>query len=175
MPVPDLEIIQEIMPRAQQADICCYVLLAMARIKQDTAWMDVGNAWIRIHDIIRFVNTYYGVAYAENSRETFYKQALHHFCNAAFVENNGKATNSPNYRYRLTEETLQIIRAFRTSEWQQSISRFMKCHEKLIDIYVSKKKMTMMPVSINGSDFQFSFSTGKHNELQKAIIEAFAS
>ena len=32
--------------------------------------------------------------------------------------------------------------------------------------------MTMMPVHINGSDFQFS--TGKHNELQKAIIEEFA-
>ena len=29
-----------------------------------------------------------------------------------------------------------------------------------------------MPVCINGADFQFS--TGKHNELQKAIIEEFA-
>ena len=44
--------------------------------------------------------------------------------------------------------------------------------EKLIDIYASKKKMTMMPVQINGADF--SFSAGKHNELQKAIIEEFA-
>lgn len=44
-------------------------------------------------------------------------------------------------------------------------------HEKLVDIYASKKKMTMMPVRINGADFQFS--TGKHNELQKAIIEEF--
>ena len=41
-----------------------------------------------------------------------------------------------------------------------------------MDIYASKKKMTMMPVRINGDDFQFS--TGKHNELQKAIIEEFA-
>ena len=39
-------------------------------------------------------------------------------------------------------------------------------------MYASKKKMTMMPVRINGADFQFS--TGKHNELQKAIIEEFA-
>jgi len=47
------------MPKAQQADICCYVLLAMARIKQDTAWVDARNEWIRIHDIIQFTNTYY--------------------------------------------------------------------------------------------------------------------
>ncbi len=97
---------------------------------------------------------------------------MHHFRNAALVEDNGKATNSPNYRYRLTEETLQLVRAFQTSEWQEFVSRFLKYHEKLVDIYTSKKKMTMMPVRINGADFQFS--TGKHNELQKAIIEEFA-
>ena len=160
------------MPKAQQTDICCYVLLAMAGIKRDTAWVEAGNEWIRIHDIIQFANTYYGSTYAENSRETFRKQALHHFRNAALVEDNGKATNSPNYRYRLTEEILQVIRVFQTSEWQRSMNRFLKYHERLVDIYASKKKMTMMPVRINGADFQFS--TGKHNELQKAIIEEFA-
>ena len=160
------------MPKTQQADICCYVLLAMAGIKPDTLWKDAGNEWIRIHDIIQFANTYYGSTYAENSRETFRKQALHHFRNAALVEDNGKATNSPNYRYRLTEETLQMVRTFQTSEWQKSVSRFLEYHEKLVDMYASKKKMTMMPVRINGADFQFS--TGRHNELQKAIIEGFA-
>jgi len=58
------------MPKAQQTDICCYVLLAMAGIKQDTAWSDAGNEWIRIHNIIQFTNLYYGLTYAENSRET---------------------------------------------------------------------------------------------------------
>lgn len=160
------------MPKTQQADICCYVLLAMAGIKSDTLWKDAGNEWIRIHDIIQFANTYYGSTYAENSRETFRKQALHHFRNAALVEDNRKATNSPNYRYRLTEETLQMVRTFQTSEWQKSVSRFLEYHEKLVDMYASKKKMTMMPVRINGADFQFSI--GRHNELQKAIIQEFA-
>ena len=160
------------MPKAQQTDLCCYVLLAMAGIKRDTTWTDAENEWIRIHDIIQFANIYYGVVYAENSRETFRKQALHHFRNAALVEDNGKATNSPNYRYRLTQETLQTIRAFQSLEWQKMLNRFLKYHEKLVDIYASKKKMTMMPVHINGADFQFS--AGKHNELQKAIIEEFA-
>lgn len=160
------------MPKAQQTDIRCYVLLAMAGIKQDTLWKDAGNEWIRIHDIIQFANTYYGSTYAENSRETFRKQALHHFRNVALVEDNGTATNSPNYRYRLTDETLQTIKTFQTPGWQGSINRFLKYHEKLVDIYASKRKMAMMPVRINGVDFQFS--TGKHNELQKAIIEEFA-
>ena len=160
------------MPKQQQADICCYVILAMAGIKPEMPWNEATNEWIRIHDIIQFANTYYGTSYAENSRETFRKQALHRFRTAALVEDNGKATNSPNYRYRLTDETLQLIRNLDTSEWNKHLKLFLTYHEKLVDIYASKKKMTMMPVKINGDDF--SFSAGKHNELQKAIIEDFA-
>lgn len=92
------------MPEKQQADLCCYVLLAMANIKEDDDWQSATNDWIRIHDIIQFVSANYGVGYAENSRETFRKQALHHFRTAALIEDNGMATNSPNYRYRLTRK-----------------------------------------------------------------------
>lgn len=160
------------MPKAQQADICCYVILAMAGVKPDMRWEEAANEWMRIHDIIQFANSYYGTTYAENSRETFRKQALHHFRTAALVEDNGKTTNSPNYRYRLTEETLQMLRVRDTIEWQPSMRRFLHYHQSLIEMYASKKKMSMMPVKINGQDF--SFSSGKHNELQKAIIEEFA-
>lgn len=167
------EFLQKVgMPKAQQADICCYVILAMAGIKPNMSWSEATNDWIRIHDIIQFANIYYGATYAENSRETFRKQALHRFRTAALVEDNGKATNSPNYRYRLTDETLQLLKAVGTKQEQTELNRFLAYHEKLMDIYASKKKMTMMPVKINGLDF--SFSAGKHNELQKAIIEEFA-
>lgn len=160
------------MPKQQQADICCYVILAMAGIKPDKSWCEATNEWIRIHDIIQFANTYYGASYAENSRETFRKQALHRFRTAALVEDNGKATNSSNYRYRLTDETLQLIKNINSNALYAAMSRFLQYHDKLVDIYASKKKMTMMPVKINGYDFKFS--AGKHNELQKAIIEEFA-
>jgi hypothetical protein len=49
---------------------------------------------------------------------------------------------------------------------------FISNHERLIDLYASKKAMTKMPVRINGQNL--TFSLGKHNELQKAIIEEFA-
>ena len=160
------------MPKAQQSDICCYVILAMAGIKRDMSWSDATNEWMRIHDIIQFVNVYYDMSYAENSRETFRKRALHRFRTAALAEDNGKATNSPNYQYRLTEETVQILRTMQTPAWEASIKRFLSEHETLIDMYTSKKKAMMMPVNINSKDFKFS--VGEHNELQKVIIEEFA-
>ena len=97
---------------------------------------------------------------------------MHHFRTAALIEDNGKATNSPNYRYRITEEVLSMLRGYETFKWRDNIRRYNLYHEKLIDMYASKEKMQMMPVKINNQDLQFS--PGKHNQLQKAIIEEFA-
>lgn len=159
-------------PKAQRNDMCCYTLLALAGLKEKECWADVRNEWIGIHDIMGFIREYYQVTYAENSRESFRKQALHHFRNAAFIEDNGKATNSPNYCYRLTNEMKELLCAYGTEGWQDILSAFQEQHTSLIELYASKKKLQKMPVKIN--DNEFSFSTGKHNQLQKAIIEEFA-
>ena len=152
--------------------MCCFVLLAMANIKAQDLWLSATNDWIRIHDVIAYTKENYGFTYAENSRETFRKQAMHHFRNAAFIEDNGKATNSPNYRYRLTDEMLLLIHSFGTERWDSERLKFFNSHETLIAVYASKRKMIKMPVRINGENY--TFSPGKHNELQKAIIEEFA-
>ena len=159
-------------PARQQSDMCCYVLLAMAGIKKRRKWNSATNEWIRIHDVIAFIRDNYGVAYAENSRETIRKQAMHHFRNAAFIEDNGKATNSPYYRYRLTSEMLGLLCTYGSRAWKGKLSEFLADHESLINMYSTKRSFTKIPVRINGQDF--SFSTGDHNQLQKAIIEEFA-
>ena len=159
-------------PTKQQSDICCYTLLSMASLTEDKNWSEAKNEWIRIHDVISFIKENYFVEYAENSRETFRKQAMHHFRNAAFIEDNGKATNSPNYRYRLTDEMVFLLRTYGSEEWNTAKSDFLSTHEDLISQYESKRRILKMPVKINNLDF--TFSPGKHNELQKAIIEEFA-
>lgn len=159
-------------PLKQQSDLCGYVILAMADIKKNDEWANATNKWIRIHDVIAFIRDFYEVSYAENSRETFRKQAMHHFRNAAFIEDNGKATNSPNYRYRLTDEMLLLVKTFQSNQWEEQKNNFLKSHQNLIDLYSSKKAVRKMPVKINGDDF--TFSPGKHNQLQKFIIEEFA-
>ena len=161
------------MPRRQQTDICCLSLLAMAGITKRMPWKEATNNWIRIHDIIAFAKKNYGITYAENSRETFRKQAMHHFRNAALIEDNGEATNSPNYRYRLTAEALSAIRCLGGKKQQSAVKWFLDHHQQLKDTYTAKRKMLLIPVKINNQDY--TFSAGKHNELQKAIIEQFAS
>lgn len=159
-------------PAKQQNEMCCLVLLAMANIKENDSWNRVTNEWIRIHDVISFIKNNFGVSYAENSRETIRKQAMHHFRNAAFIEDNGRATNSPKYKYRLTVEMLSLLQTYNTEKWQSSVADFLRNHSSLIELYESKRNLKKMPVKINGVNF--TFSPGKHNQLQKAILEEFA-
>ena len=58
-------------PTKQQNGMCCCVLLAMAGLTEELPWSEATNNWIRIHDVIAFANSNYGMTYAENSRETF--------------------------------------------------------------------------------------------------------
>lgn len=160
------------MPDKQQSDLCALTMLGLANLKVDDSFKKASNDWIRIHDVIQFINENYGVTYAENSRETFRKQAMHHFRNAALIEDNGKATNSPNYRYRITSDFLNVLKSIGTKKENLSLQNFLSVHEKLVDTYASKKTMPMMPVKINNVDYVLS--PGSHNELQKAILEEFA-
>src|SRR5699024_4050959 len=132
-------------PAQQQNAMCCCVLLAMAGLVEETPWQDATNEWIRIHDVIAFSNNNYGTTYAENSRETFSKQAMHHFRNAAFIEDNGKATNSPNYRYRLTDEMLKLVQTFGQNMWDEQLSTFLEKHDTLVEIYASKRAIRTIP------------------------------
>lgn len=160
------------MPIQQQTDIAAYTFLTLANIKENSSWDDATNSWIRIHDVLEFSSRFYKKQYAENTRETIRKQCMHQFREGALIEDNGKATNSPNYRYRITPETLDVIKSFETDNWIEKNKNFFQCHESLISKYTSKKKMEMMSVNIN--DKSFEFSPGKHNLLQKAILEQFA-
>ena len=160
------------MPDKQQSDLCALTMLGLANLKEGDSFKKASNNWIRIHDVIQFINDNYGVTYAENSRETFRKQAMHHFRNTALIEDNGKATNSPNYRYRITSEFLNVLKSIGTKKENLSLQNFLSVHEKLVDTYASKKTMPMMPVKINNVDYVLS--PGSHNELQKAILEEFA-
>lgn len=158
------------MPQQQQNKLCCLTLLALLKLKNSSNLSDATNDWIRIHDLLQFMNEEYNADYKENTRESIRKNALHHFRNAALIEDNGKATNSPAYRYRITEEFLEAIRNLETDS--SLFESFISNHDDLITVYSSKKEVRRMPVKINNEDF--TFSPGAHNQLQKAIIEEFA-
>lgn len=156
-------------PAQQQSELCALTLLAMAGLKPSDSFGKATCEWIRIHDITAFIAKYYHKTYAENSRETIRKQAIHHFRNAAFVEDNGRPTNSPDFRCRLTAEFVTMMQANNSA----AVRGFLSVHESLVKKYESKKAITRVPVTVNGQTY--TLSAGSHNWLQKAIVEEFGS
>ena len=67
---------------------------------------------------------------------------------------------------------LLLVITFQLNLWEEQKNNFLKSHQNLIDLYSFKKAVRKMPVKINRDDF--TFSPGKHNQLQKMIIEEFS-
>lgn len=166
-----LEMIE--MPKAQQNLMCCRVIVALAGLKEDDKWNKANDCFLRVHDILDFLRENYHIDYAENSRETIRKQALKPFRDAALVEINGKSINSPLFAYRLTTEFLELIRSYGTDDWEDELHSFKEAHKTLMDIYQQRKKVKRINVMINGANV--TLSLGKHNRLQKAIIDDFGA
>lgn len=159
-------------PTKQRSDMCCYVLLALSNMAQKLSWSEAENQWMGPHDIILYLDNNGIKTYAENSRETIRKNCLRPFRDLAIIEDNGLASNSGKYKYRLTDEMIELVRTYQTDEWETALKYYMKYNSALVHSYRSKKELQKMPVRVNGQDLRFS--PGKHNQLQKQILEVFA-
>lgn len=171
------EILQSLgMPKQQYNERSAYTFLALAGITEEHSWTDASINSLRIVDMMDFMATHYGKVYKPNSRETIRKATIHQFCDGAIairnVDDQERATNSPLFSYRLTDETLEVIQSFGTLQWEMKLQSFLDNHETLVEQYNQEREMNLIPVNINGNELRFS--PGKHNHLQKAIIEEFA-
>lgn len=161
------------MPKQQQNSRSAYVLLSLTGLKEEDNWSDASINSLRIVDMMKFMAEHYGKIYAANSREIIRKESIHQFCNGAIAFNNEdddeRATNSPKYSYRLTNEVLEVIQSYGTDKWEKRIKKWHKNNETLVQQYSQLREMTMVPVIINGKELQFS--PGKHNQLQRLLLK----
>lgn len=164
------------MPKKQRNDRSAYVLLALLGLKEDMLWSDVSNESLRIVDMMNFMAENYNKIYKPNTRETIRKDTIHQFCDGAISERNvgssGRATNSPQYSYRVTMEALELFKSFGSDEWNKKLNKFIESKGTLEEKYAQKRELVKIPIMVNG--VELTFSPGAHNQLQKAIIEEFA-
>ncbi|MEN1970684.1 BsuBI/PstI family type II restriction endonuclease [Lentibacillus sp. N15] len=153
-----------------------YTFLALAGIKENDNWSATSNKSLRTVDMMNFMAKNYNKIYQPNSRENIRKDAVKPLVNGGIVfkneDDNERATNSGYYSYKLTDEVLEVIRAYGSPEWDKKVEYWLKNHETLIKKYAQIREMAKIPVEINGQELKFS--PGQHNNLQKEIIEEFA-
>lgn len=157
-------------------DLACNILLALADMSEYSEWKDGTNKLYTTRELMDFMRDKYNIEYKPNTRETIRKDVLHYFLLSSIVEANKdnpeRATNSPKFCYSLTDEFLDLIQQFGSKHWERCLQDYNNNIENLITKYEKEREIKRIPLTIN--EEQFTFSPGKHNELQKAIIEEFA-
>ncbi|NOY58022.1 MAG: restriction endonuclease [Calditrichaeota bacterium] len=164
------------LPPRQQNDRSARVLLAMLDLKEGDSWKKATNKLIGIHEMITNIAEEYGYQYAENSRESIRRQTIHQFVQAGLVVRNAddpsRPTNSGRTVYSITPEALEVIKTYHTHKWNAAVTKFMSELNSLIKKYENIQKKHLISIKIGNKDF--AFSPGKHNKLQKDILDQFA-
>lgn len=166
------------LPSAQYNEMAALTLLAVCNIKEQDNWKDATRQSMGVSNgVMNFVNEHYGKTYAPNTRETFRRQVLHQFVQARIVDYNPDnpklPVNSPKAHYALTAEALEVIKSYKTKNWEKALSHFLAVVGKLSDVYLKERELNQIPVTLqNGKTIKLS--AGKHNEVQAAIVQQFA-
>ncbi|MCW5777466.1 MAG: hypothetical protein KIS87_13600 [Phycisphaeraceae bacterium] len=164
------------LPKAQTNERSALTLLALAGVKPRTAWTKAAQPLLRTVDIMEFMRRVYRKDYAPNSRETIRRSTLHQFIEARIVDLNpdepDRPTNSGNNRYALTDAALRVLRAHGSPQFDRAVSAFISEQGRLQDLYRRRRSMTMVSVTLP-SGKEIALSPGRHNNLQRAVIEQF--
>jgi type II restriction enzyme len=166
------------LPPAQSNEMAALTLLALCGLTPRTPWKAATRSRRTVtKGIMDYVRETYGKDYAPNTRETFRRQVLHQFDQARIVDYNAfepdLPTNSPRAHYAITESTLAVVRTYGTKAWESAAKAHLAENGALTARYYSPRDHNKVPVTLPDGQVRV-LSPGKHNEVQKAIIEEFA-
>lgn len=164
--------------RVRRVERIGLVILALGDIKPDTPWSEVkdktDNIAVTTRDIIKFVNEYYGESLADSSYDDFKRIEIDLLLLDSIVMSgfDVSATNDSRSGYCLCPTHAAAVRTYGTDEWGNEVAAILSNKETLRAQLDTTRKLSQIPV-ILPHGVELNFSSGKHNDLQKAIIEKF--
>ena len=152
--------------------------LACIGVKKSSDWQNAKankSSWTpSTREIIVFINKNFKENISSGSYDDIRRKDLKLLVLADIItksaNNPTAATNNPTRGYALNLEYLSIVRAFGKKDWLKKVKRFLIGREVLKDKFEAKRKIKKLDV-IAPKGYKLELSPGKHNILQKAIIE----
>lgn len=164
------------LPRQQHNERSALVLLALLDLKPDTPWSAARDPLLGITPMMEFAATYYGKTYAPNTRETFRRQTIHQFLDAALVTRNPddprRATNSARNVYQIDASTLALLQSFETDAWEQNLRTYLASVETLQARYAQAREKQRIPVTVAPGT---TITRCGQNVLVQQILDEFAA
>ena len=167
------------MPAAQCNAMSGMTLIALCGLKPDSHWSEAERSGYTLtKGIMYHLREHFPRPnpYAPNTRETIRRQVLHQFIQGGIADYNpfnpSLPTNSPRTHYAVTKAALKVVRLFGTDRWDNAVSRFRRETGALVDRYQAQRDAHMVK-TVLPSGVELLLSPGRHNEVQKAIVEEF--
>lgn len=129
---------------------------------------------LKTRDIINYVNEYFGEDISSGSYDDIRRKDLKLLTISEVVlqSSPNSATNDSTRGYSINPTYAELMRDFGRKDWETSVKHRLKNIEPLSQKLKRERQISKVNVTLP-SGGQLTFSTGEHNDLQKAIIEDF--
>lgn len=174
-----LQILEDLgMPRAQLNERSALCLLALVDVRPSTSWAASKEPLIGITPIMDWAKAHYCFDYAPNTRETFRRQSMHQFVEAAICRYNpdkpDRPVNSPKAVYQIEPTLLDIVRTFGTDSYEDKLALFLSGQQSLTARYAKAREMVSIPLTIKDGAKIF-LSPGEHSKLITDVVNEFGA
>jgi hypothetical protein len=149
--------------------------LAVAGVKKQ--WNEATDTlFLKTREVIEVINQHFEENISAGSYDDIRRKDLKLLVIAGFIVNSADkpnaATNDPTRGYSLSNEFKNLIHHFGTPNWQPSLDIFMYNRPTLTDLLARKRDIPKVSIYLSNGKL-LELSIGKHNDLQKAVIEEF--
>lgn len=162
--------------RRRERMAACMMAVAGVSRKWSEAKSATDGRHLKTREVIPFVNKHFEENISSGSYDDVRRKDLKLAVVAGLIVNSGddpsRATNDPTRGYALDPAFAALIRTYGTLAWAASLASFNKNRPSLAEVLARKRDLPRIPVSLPGGQ-TLELSLGKHNELQKAVVEEF--
>ncbi|MGM3305574.1 BsuBI/PstI family type II restriction endonuclease [Anabaena sp. WFMT] len=162
-------------PRKQLNERSGLTLLALLDLKSHEPWISAKAPLQGITPMMEFMEKQYAKKYAPNTRETVRRQTVHQFIDAGLIvvnpDNIERPINSPKTVYQIEDSALEMLRTFKTDEWDKNLQTYLASIETLKTKYAQERLKARIEVNIPGK--LITLSPGGQNILIEKIINDF--
>lgn len=154
--------------------------MSVAGLQPNMEWREIkdndDNYRLSSRQIIIHMNTYWGENISSGSYDDIRRKDMVLPVEAFIILNSAKNpnanTNDGTRGFAINPFAANAIRKFGTPSWQKSVIYFHKDRPTLALELSRERNLARVPICIN-SKTDLMFSSGRHNDLQKLIIEIF--
>jgi len=162
--------------RRRERMAACMMAVAGVTKKWSEAKSAEDGRHLKTREVIPFVNKHFEENISSGSYDDVRRKDLKLAVVSGLILNSGdnpsRATNDPTRGYALAPEFAMLIRTYGSPVWLKSLAAFNKNRPSLAELLLRKRDIERIPVKLPGGR-KLELSMGKHNDLQKAIIEQF--